>query len=74
MEKEKKLTLSKLKHILKNNDEIKDFHESKQFGQERYVIYFEDVIYSNTFIALKKFNNKFFVMTNDEHLILVIYK
>ena len=74
MEKEKKLTLSKLKHILKNNDEIKDFHESKLFGQERYVIYFQDVIYSNTFKALKKFNNDFFIMTNDEHLILVIYK
>jgi len=74
MEKEKKLTLSKLKHILKNNDNFKDMHESKQFGQERYVIYFQYVIYSNTFKALKKFNNDFFVMTNDEFLILVIYK
>lgn len=76
MKIEKKLTLYKLKNIIKKNGKFKDMHESTQWGQKRYTIYFEfdDVIHSDTFKELKKFNNDFFIMTSFQYLILVIYK
>ena len=76
MKKKKKLTWEKLEHILKNNVDFITIHENEHFGKERFMIYFkiDVVIYSETFEEIKKFGNEFFIMTNDEHLILVIYK
>lgn len=73
--KNKKITLYKLRKIFKYNEDVIKIREIELFGQDRFMIYFkiDCVIYSETFNEIKKFNNEFFIMANNEQLILVIY-